>query len=387
MEDLRVYNFEFTLLHIEHDVISSHWTLKYNGIGTFEAHFPLKSGIVPVVMNHSYLVAVQGDKQAVVTGIQAGDDFVIYGRTVNWLLSKRTVSDFDTEQTQSTNFRTVVKYVTDQAFRYNSDYPVINFAVSNDCPVKDVGAFWRNTRNAAYDVIHDLCVRADNSGHRLVFNISKKQWVLELYQGTNLALMVSEANRNASELTISRDCLDFATDGWYERAMKDQGDWDPEENTPDVTVPHMDMVYDYYRVSEDGTVGGTAYKSGDYILCGTDGYFTQVTEINSVWERIGNSDLSGIYRWEEKLTGSTPSEAAGQLANKKRNDDVTGQTCRLIYGTDYQLGDTVRLQCKIGEALFSYRKRISEISMSYENNTETVRPVFGEDEEEMVQEV
>lgn len=386
MEDIRIYDFTFNLLHIEHDFISSNWTLKYNGIGTFEAHFPIKSWIVPVVMGNSYLVAVQGEKQAIVVGIQAGDDFALFGRTVNWLLSKRTVSDFDTEQTNSTDFKTVVQYVTDQAFRYHSDYPVTNFALSSTV-TKDIGAFWRNTRNAVYDVVHDLCVRAENSGHRLVFNVPKKQWVLELYQGNDLPLIISEGNRNASEISVSRDCLDFATDGWYERAMKDCGDWSPSENLPDVTAKHTDLVYNYYRVSEDGTVNGVAYKSGDYILCGADGYFTNVTEVHSVWERMGESTLSGIYRWEEKLTGNTPSEAADNLAKKKRNDDVTGQISRLSYGTDYQLGDTVRLQCKLGDYLVTYSKRISEVSFCYESNTESIRPIFGDDEEEIVQEV
>ena len=59
MEDIRVYDFEFHLLHIEHNFISANWSLKYNNIGTFEGHFPLKSGIVPVIMNNRYLVIIQ----------------------------------------------------------------------------------------------------------------------------------------------------------------------------------------------------------------------------------------------------------------------------------------------------------------------------------------
>ena len=386
MEDIRIYDFTFNLLHIEHDFISSNWTLKYNGIGTFEAHFPIKSGIVPVVMGNSYLVAVQGEKQAIVVGIQAGNDFAVFGRTVNWLLSKRTVAKFKTNDLSQSSLSEIIAYVLNESFIKNVNYPVDNMCM--DCNVTySIGTFWRNTRNTAYDVIHDLCARAKNSGHRLVFNVPKKQWVLELYQGNDLPLIISEGNRNASELSVSRDCLDFATDGWYERAMKDCGDWSPSENLPDVTAQHTDLVYNYYRVSEDGTVNGVAYKSGDYILCGADGYFTKVTEVHSVWERMGESTLSGIYRWEEKLTGSTPSEAADNLAKKKRNDDVTGQISRLSYGTDYQLGDTVRLQCKLGDYLVTYSKRISEVSFCYESNTESIRPIFGDDEEEIVQEV
>lgn len=386
MEDIRFYDFEFHLLHIEHDFTAVNWDLKYNGIGTFEAHFPVSSGVVPVVMGNAYLVAIQGEKQAIVTGVQAGEDFAVYGRTLNWLLSKRTVGAFDTEATHSTDFYTVAKHVTDEAFTKNQNYPVPKFYLTSSAGLRDVGAFWRNTRNPAYDVIHDLCVRADNSGHKVTYSPSGKVWQLTLYHGRELSLMVSEANRNAAELTVSQDCLDFATDGWYERAMKDCGDWEPSKNNPDVTVAHPNMVYNYYRVSEDGTVGGTAYQSGDYILCGLDGYFAKTEEVKPVWERIGSSSLSGIYRWEEKLTGTTPSEAADSLAKKARVDDISATVERLRYGTDYALGDRLRIQCRIGKDLFTYRQRVTELSITYENGMETVRPIFGADENEIVQE-
>lgn len=388
MEDIRIYDFEFNLLHIEHDFTSSNWSLKYNGIGTFEAHFPVKSGIVPVVMGNSYLVAVQGEKQAVVTGIQAGDDFAVYGRTVNWMLSKRTVAKFKTEDLAQTSLAGIVDYVLNEAFIQNENYPVNNMVLNCDVTY-NIGSFWRNTRNAAYDVIHDLCVRGDHAGHELLFDIPNKKWKLHIYSGEELPLIVSEANRNAYDVTVSRDCLDFATDGWYERDMKDRGEWNAATNTPYISFTAADQssIYDYYRVSEDGIQGGVSYKSGDYILCGPDGYFTRVTEINPVWERIGESDLTGIYRWEEKLTGNTPSEAVDNLAKKKRNDDIEADICHLQYGVDYQLGNKVRVQYKAGNSLHTYQKRIAEININYENNHETIQPIFTEDEAEIVQEV
>lgn len=41
MEDIRIYDYEFNLLHIEHDVISCNMTLYANEIGSFELHFRL----------------------------------------------------------------------------------------------------------------------------------------------------------------------------------------------------------------------------------------------------------------------------------------------------------------------------------------------------------
>lgn len=387
MEDIRVYDFEFNLLHIEHDFVSANWSLKYNNIGTFEGHFPLKSGIVPVIMNNRYLVIIQGDKQAIVTGVQAESDFAIYGRTVNWLLTKRTVAKFKTEDLKGTTLPKIAGHVLEESFIINENYPVKDMKLEWTVDF-DIGRFWRNTRNSAYDVIHDLCVRANHSGHELRFDHRIHKWILHLYQGKELPLMVSEANRNAKSITFTRDCLDFATDGWYERAMVDKGEWDASNNSPkiDFTKSDTSRMYEYYRVSVDGTQNGVNYKSGDFILCGADGYFNKVTEINPVWERISNSELKGIYRWEEKLTGTTPTEAWDNLAKKKMNEDISAELQKMKFGEDYNLGDVVRVQMKCGDSLFTYKKRIAEISVGYENNLKTIQPLFSDDEQEIVQE-
>ena len=98
MEDIRIYDFEFNLLHIEHDIASCNWKLYDNEIGTFEMHFPISSDLTVIAMQKSYLVAVQGSKQAIITGRQIGDEGVLYGRTCNWILTRFCTSEqFDTD--------------------------------------------------------------------------------------------------------------------------------------------------------------------------------------------------------------------------------------------------------------------------------------------------
>jgi len=93
MEDVRFYDFEFSLVHIEHDIISSNWTLLENGIGTFEIHLPLTSNLVPLAMERQYLVAVQGEKQAIITGRRLAEEAVFYGRSCNWILSRFCIAE------------------------------------------------------------------------------------------------------------------------------------------------------------------------------------------------------------------------------------------------------------------------------------------------------
>ena len=64
MNDIRIYDFEFNLLHIEPEVMSAYWILLYNDIGTFEGTFPLSSDICDVIMKNKYLFLIQGNFQA-----------------------------------------------------------------------------------------------------------------------------------------------------------------------------------------------------------------------------------------------------------------------------------------------------------------------------------
>ena len=88
MEDVRLYDFEFHLLHIEHDIVSSNWSFRENDTGTFELHFPIASRLTALAMNAPYLVAVQGEKQAIITGRQLAKEGVLYGKGCNWILTR-----------------------------------------------------------------------------------------------------------------------------------------------------------------------------------------------------------------------------------------------------------------------------------------------------------
>ena len=52
MNDIRIYDFEFNLLSVMCDVISSQWRIQYNGIGNFEGHFKLKDDITRIILSN-----------------------------------------------------------------------------------------------------------------------------------------------------------------------------------------------------------------------------------------------------------------------------------------------------------------------------------------------
>lgn len=323
MEDIRLYDFEFNLLHIENDIISAYWTLKYNDIGTFEAHFELGSDIVPILLNNPYIVAVQGDKQAIITGKQTFKDCAVFGRSVNWILTRRTVPKFKYTELPlpSKDAESIARYVVSQAF---SD--VENFVLGGTIGFSEQDAFWRNKTNPAFDVVKD-CLDTVKAGHRVFFDVINKRWVFEVINGSLLDLIVSEANRNAYNTEYAEDLQDYYTEGWYEQ----------EQEEVDGARP------------------------------------------DPVWTKIEkDSSKSGIYRWETVLSGSVESEAKAALNAKVWEKKIQTKTRDILYGIDYRLGDIVKVQKQVGSFKATFEKQVIGVNLWYENNNVGEQPIFEE---------
>lgn len=317
MQDIRIYDFEFNLLHIENRFTSSNWRVMYNDVGTFETHFDLDNDVVPIILGNKYLVAVQGNQAAIITGKLAINDLTVFGRTCNWILSRRVTPDF----TKNDTAEVIARELVTDAF---SD--VANFTLGDLAGFSTPINFWRNTYNPTHEVIRD-CMLNDNGGHEVTFDTVNKQWVFRCLKGVELPLIISEDNRNAYDTEYSEDMLNHYTAGWYE------------------THPEID----------DG-------------------------EIVTDWIYLpGDTSKTGIYRWETRLTGETESEANSDLKNKRYEEKVLAKLYNLKYGTDYNLGDTVRIQVKKGAFKTTVQRRITGVNLWYEHNNIGEQPIFEED--------
>lgn len=320
MEDIRIYDFEFNLLHIAHDYVTSNWTVYYNDIGTWEAHFALNDDIVPVLMDNGYLVAVQGGKSAIITGKQLGNDVAVYGRTCNWLLSRRVTKAFKTsEWSGSKDAETITRRLVQEAF---SD--VSNFTLGAVAGFTDIQSeFWRNTAHQTFDVVKD-CLDNATGGHVVDFDVKNKKWVYRCLRGQELPLILSEANRNAQNIICDDDILDCYTAGYY-------------EFTPETTD------------------GSTADPEWVYI----------------------SGDKTGIYKWDAVLTGSVESEAKSDLAKRSRNTKLQADVHDLRFGVDYNLGDKVRVQKVAGSYKNTFpHRQITGVNIWYEYNNTGTQPIL-----------
>jgi len=319
MYDIRLYDYEFNLIHIEHNIISVNMTLKYNGIGNFEAHFPISSNITEKAINEPYLIAVMGDDlQAVITGKQASaDELVLYGKSVNWILSRRVTQKFTTYNNpgMTKNYELLAREIVKNAF---SD--IDNFVLSDVCGIEYEHDFWRNTANQTSDVVIDLL---DNigCGHSVYYDRINKKWIFTIYEGKENNIVISESNMNAYNSRYIEDLQNYYSSGFYEKisSESDESEW--------------------IEIVKDG-------------------------------------DKEGIYRWEGVLYGTSLSEGKKSLNNKKWEKVIKMQTRNLKYGEDYKLGDIIRIQIELGNFKKTVSKRVSGVEIWYENNNFGEEPVF-----------
>lgn len=313
MRDIRIYDFEFNLLCIMTDVVTSRWHLLYNGIGTYEGHFRLSDEICDIILKNRYIVITQGDLQAICTGRIAGKDLTVCGRTVNWILTRRVRPPFKSRLIfgeQYTDPETLLLYCLKKGFteppKIGDDGLEIENsidsekAVSNFVLPEPVGAepltyhFWRLTANDLSELTADLCKKL-NRGHRVVFDIENKCWRFEFIYPKDNDILLSSSVKSIYDVTYTHDIQKEATGGWYQGGVSDS-----EEDTNR-----------WYYIS-------------------------------------GKNKKQGIYAWDCVLDSSGESQARDTLEKRNIIDSTTAKLRNLEYGKDYGLGDMVSVYVKQG---------------------------------------
>ena len=308
MTDIRIYDFEFNLLCIMTDSISSEWHLLYNGVGTYEGHFRLKDEISDIILSNKYIVIVQGNLQAICTGRIVDKELTVCGRTVNWILTKRVRPPFKTSEIFG-NYRsaeTILLYCLKKGFKsppqinadgVETDTVDYNKAVSNfRCPDSTstpamTSYFWRNSANDLEAISVDLCNKL-NRGHRVVFDVENKLWRFEFIYPRENNVLISKESITAYDFEYIDDILSEASGGWY----PDSTDADGETN----------------------------------------------------WVYIRSQEKIGIYDWDCVLSSSGKSEAVDELVRKSETKKIQSRLRNLKFGVDYNLGDVVPVYYKYG---------------------------------------
>ncbi len=321
MQDIRVYDTDFNLLHIENNVISSNWSVNFNSVGSFEIHTRADTETAQVIAGNfdfetdKLPVIVQGELQGVVTGIRFGEDFAIYGKTCNWLLTRKIVPKFiSTDLPTGNNPEKIARHLVSTAFKDQE-----NFILGDMVGLEDIDAFWRNTYNPLSDVVSDLLARK-NAGHDIKFDRINKRWVFNIYPPSYPAVVLSVANGNASGMEYTYSVDDYYSACWYE-------------------------------------------KEQEFV----DGEFP-----DPVWTRLVKDEKTGIFSSECVVGATVESEAESLLKDKTVKSEIVTD----VFGEDYKPGDILRVQFVKGKIARTMQKQISGIRLGWENGTENRQVVL-----------
>ena len=318
VEDIRFYDFEFNLLAVHNDFISANWQIYFNAIGQFEAHFSNESEIVKLVTDKQYIVAVQGDKSAIIVGWQSAEDFAVFGRTCNWILSKRVLPAFETKTGKAED---IANQMVEGVFN-----DALLVEVKNNKQSQKTVEITQNDYRLLSDAVID-CLELSNLGHHVLFDTKQKKWVFSVIHPKELLNVISEGNRNGAELEFSSDCIEWCSGGWYLQEQEKE---------------------------EDGSIP------------------------DSVWMLKETGTLTGIYRWESLLSASNETEAVKELGKKIIKNSAKALAVDFSWHTDYELGDRVKI--KIEKAGFEKTAlmRIVGVHLWYEEDDVGEQPIMEE---------
>lgn len=336
---IRIYDFDYKLLAEAERALSREWELKFNGIGSFEGSFDLASPLAGVLADNRRLIITDGENQAVCVGSRISDRLRVYGRTPEWLLSKRVVLPFKSRELfgdEYTDAETIILYLLEKA--YKSPLKIAeDGAVGTEIDAQAVCAdliipspvgcerlsrhFWRNAAKPLSEVIGDLCDLI-GCGYSLRLCPEEKCWRFSLDFGRERDLVISKSLKNAYDMCLKESCLDTAHGGYFE-------------------------IYS----------GETDTRSYGYIS--TDG------------------GGEGLLKWDTVLSGASGLSEAEKLLAASGAD--IGAECEILgaeYGRDYALGDTLRLQAEIGDFRRTLRQRVDGVSIICSSGGKSVKPVL-----------
>lgn len=404
--DISFFDFEFKLLHTENEFLSSNWTIHYNDIGTFEAHFDLKSDTLPIVMDNDYLVAVQGNLSAIIVGKKVADELIIYGRTCNWLLTKRITDAF---ASTTDKIDVLLNTKLQEAF---SDSPLVAINTISNLPTITAS---RDDKCETFSFVQESLQLA-GLGHKLDFDPVGLLWNFQILKGNESnPLVISTVNRNAYDVSIESDLLKLCTEGWYKRKYQNIGEWDPQENalldsegniisgtgitSGSDSAPILSNFGKCWKVQFRQNSNYTSYKRfgillypGDFVVCdNTNGILKKADKADTFWAKASvSSSNTGILRWENLLSANSESEAISALYHMQGTNEIQGKTAGVHFGNeeeyqsnqcDYTLGDIVSVEWQSGNYKKRARKRIIGVNLWYETGNIGEEPIFEDIEE------
>ncbi len=381
MRDIVFYDFDFNRLADFNKFISFNIEKKYCGYGSAEIHYSLaNSEVLTLLEENPYMFFVAGEHSAIVTGWRVGEDIAIFGRTPEWLLTKRGVREMSFESETPENI--VRSIISAEAGDFVTPGDEVGLGTAEK--------YLTNKVRVLYDVVCEV-LGGQSLGFKLVPDINLKQFVFSAYQGKESLCMISQSSRTAYDMTYTVEKQDMATkSGWYEQKYTDMGGWDAYNNLPHLENEQVSNAYTFYEItSETYYQNGSKYypverfglncSKGSYLYCDSKSGVWKITKErpDTVWVYLDDSKETGAKKWDAVLLGTkTEEEAFAEISRLKRSNETGCETKSIVYGEDYKLGDIVKVQTEFGDFKRAEKKRVEAVRIYYDVDKAGVSPVL-----------
>ena len=327
------------------------WTDRYREYGDFEIFAFPTSQLINDAKDDFYLYnpasehAMIIEHHEVTTDIEEGPRFIVTGRSLESLLTRRIVWN---QTTISGSLQNGIKKLITENFISPevSERKITNFVFvdSTDPEITKLTHEQQYTGDIVYDVIVDLCNTYD-IGFKVTLNIDKKRFEFSLYKGKDR----SYAQETNPYVVFSPNYENIINSD-YTHSIKDY---------KNVTRIGGEGVGVYRKMTTYGNASGLVRRE----------IFTDARDISSKTddgEVLSDQDYLNLLQQRGK-------ENLAEYAVKEGFEGEVEASKMFIYGRDFFLGDCVQVQNEFG---MSGTSLVSEIVFSQDKDGESVFPTF-----------
>lgn len=312
--DLMFYDLEGNFKGYCNRINSALVNLKYNDIGDTEYHIDIGDPILNIIFENPILMVEQDGKyRSIIRTIIENNDIAIYGRTLNFLLSKMVIPPFDEVQK---NIGQLGQYL---------------LSIAKGCKISigKVAAFdkvFPFEKKEGYTNLLSVLQEAlnlDGGGFSVRFEKTENKFFLDILKGSEKNFIIANEESYGYDFSKESSSLDFFNAAFYNKASE------------------------------------------------TDG------EEKSVWTEIAPPEgVSDIYKWYSVLSATTEADAKAELSEKKIIDTVNISTDGFVFGKDFSLGDIIKVQFSNNDFTFTQKKRVTGITINDDENGHSENPIL-----------
>ncbi len=327
------------------------WTDRYREYGDFEIFAFPTSQLINDAQDDFYLYNPASEHTMIIehhevtTDIEEGPSFIVTGRSLETILTRRIVWN---QTTISGSLQNGIKKLITENFIApevsERKIPNFVFVESTDPEITKLTHEQQYTGDVVYDVIADLCNTYD-IGFKVTLNIEKKRFEFSLYKGKDR----SYAQETNPYVVFSPNYENIINSD-YTHSIKDY---------KNVTRIGGEGVGVDRKMTTYGEASGLTRRE----------IFTDARDISSKTddgETISDEDYLNLLQQRGK-------ENLAEYSIKEGFEGEVEASKMFIYGRDFFLGDCVQVQNEFG---MSGTSLVSEIVFSQDENGESIYPTF-----------